>query len=112
MNGGELDALFRGALAAIDSGDVGTLQRLLQQHPELVRERLRKPGDWLRAQIGPALDGFFKDGQAGSAGAEGTTITDRPRLPEANRASALDYFPGATASRRTAAVRSIGRAVP
>jgi hypothetical protein len=61
MTGAELDLLFRQAVAAIDTGDVATLERLLQQHPELVRERLTEPGHWVRSQIGPALDGFFKD---------------------------------------------------
>jgi peptide-methionine (S)-S-oxide reductase len=60
MTAGELDALFRQAVTAIDEGNVATLEQLLQQHPELVRERLTKPGDWVRTQIGPALDGFFK----------------------------------------------------
>src|SRR5262245_11333689 len=57
----DLDGLFRQAVAAIDAGDVATLERLLEEHPSLVRERLTAPGDWLRAQIGAALDGFFKD---------------------------------------------------
>ena len=56
-----LDALFRDAVTAIDAGDIATLEKLLQQHPELVRERLTAPGEWLRSQIGRALDGFFKD---------------------------------------------------
>jgi peptide-methionine (S)-S-oxide reductase len=56
----QLDELFRAAVAAIDAGDVDSLERLLAQHPRLVRERLRQPGAWLRAQIGQALDGFFK----------------------------------------------------
>jgi peptide-methionine (S)-S-oxide reductase len=55
----ELDGLFQQAVAAIDAGDVPTLDRLLAQHPRLVRERLESPGPWLRDQIGPALDGFF-----------------------------------------------------
>jgi peptide-methionine (S)-S-oxide reductase len=59
MNDAELDGLFRQAVAAIDAGDVSTLERLLAQHPRLVRERLETPGPWLRDQIGPALDGFF-----------------------------------------------------
>lgn len=61
MTGAEVDALFRKAVTAIDAGDVAALERLLQQHPELVHERLTEPGDWVRSQIGPALDGFFKD---------------------------------------------------
>src|SRR5262245_52749213 len=61
MTSAALDALFREAVTAIDIGDVATLQRLLQQHPELVRERSTEPGDWVRRQIGPALDGFFKN---------------------------------------------------
>jgi len=61
MTGAELDLLFRQAVTTIDTGDVATLQRLLQQHPELVRERLTEPGDWVRRQIGPALNGFFKN---------------------------------------------------
>ena len=61
MTGAELDAHFRDAVAAIDAGDVASLAAQLQQHPELVRERLTRPGQWVRSQIGPALDGFFKD---------------------------------------------------
>ena len=61
MNGAELDLMFRQAVAAIDAGDVAALEQLLRQHPELVRERLTEPGDWVRSQIGPALDGFFRD---------------------------------------------------
>ena len=61
MTGDQLDALFRDAVAAIDGGNVATLEKLLRQHPELVRERLTAPGDWVRSQIGRALDGFFKD---------------------------------------------------
>jgi peptide-methionine (S)-S-oxide reductase len=59
MEDAELDGLFQHAVAAIDAGDVPTLERLLAQHPRLVRERLESPGPWLRDQIGPALDGFF-----------------------------------------------------
>jgi ankyrin repeat protein len=61
MTAADIDALFREAVTAIDAGDVDTLARLLRQHPELVRERLTEPGDWVRSQIGQALDGFFKD---------------------------------------------------
>ena len=57
----DLDSLFREAIAAIDAGHVTALNRLLDEHPELVRERLTAPGEWLRSQIGRALDGFFKD---------------------------------------------------
>jgi peptide-methionine (S)-S-oxide reductase len=55
-----LDELFRQAIAAIDAGDPATLERLLAEHPRLVRDRLKSPGEWLRRQIGGALDGFFK----------------------------------------------------
>lgn len=61
MSNADLDGLFRQAVAAIDAGDVPALERLLEAHPELVRERLTAPGEWLRSQIGGALDGFFKD---------------------------------------------------
>ena len=61
MADAELDLLFRQAIAAIDAGDAAALERLLQQQPRLARERLTAPGEWLRSQIGPALDGFFKD---------------------------------------------------
>lgn len=61
MNGAALDLMFRQAVAAIDAGDVAALEQLLRQHPELVRERLTEPGDWVRSQIGPALEGFFRD---------------------------------------------------
>jgi Ankyrin repeats (3 copies) len=61
MTDAGLDSLFREAVAAIDAGDVPTLARLLEEHPRLVRERLTAPGEWLRSEIGRALDGFFKD---------------------------------------------------
>jgi ankyrin repeat protein len=61
MTGAELDVLFREAVMAIDAGDVAALERLLQRHPELVRERLTEPGHWVQSEIGPALDGFFKN---------------------------------------------------
>lgn len=60
MNDAEvLDGLFRQAVAAIDAGNAVTLERLLAEHPRLVRDRLESPGEWLRGQIGAALDGFF-----------------------------------------------------
>ena len=55
-----LDALFREAVSAIDAGEVGELERLLAAHPDLVRERLEFPGDWLRTKIGNALEEFFR----------------------------------------------------
>lgn len=55
-----LDELFREAVSAIDAGDVPALERLLIEHPALVRERLEAPGAWLRAKVGDALDGFFQ----------------------------------------------------
>jgi len=55
-----LDARFREAVSAIDSGDVATLQRLVTENPALVRDRLEAPGAWLRDVVGKALDGFFR----------------------------------------------------
>ena len=55
-----LDALFRQAVSAIDSGDVTTLEHLLATHPELAHERLNSPGAWLREKVSGALDGFFQ----------------------------------------------------
>jgi len=55
-----LDPLFREAVAAIDAGDVTTLERLLAANPRLVRDRLDSPGAWLRDKVGGALDDFFK----------------------------------------------------
>ena len=61
MNEAErLDELFRQAVAAIDAGDAVTLERLLAEYPRLVRDRLKSPGEWVRGQIGVALDGFFR----------------------------------------------------
>jgi hypothetical protein len=54
-----LDALFREAVSAIDTGDLDALERLLARSPRLAVERLKSPGAWLRSQIGQALDGFF-----------------------------------------------------
>ena len=55
-----LDAGFRDAVSAIDSGDAATLERLIADNPALVRERLDAPGAWLRDLVGKALDGFFQ----------------------------------------------------
>ena len=60
-NSETLDSLFREAVAAVDAGDVAAVERLTRDHPELVRERLKKPGAWLRDNVGNALKGFFKD---------------------------------------------------
>lgn len=54
-----LDALFHKAVTALDTGDVRALADLLRAHPQLVRERLEAPGEWLRAQVGNALEDFF-----------------------------------------------------
>jgi peptide-methionine (S)-S-oxide reductase len=53
------DRLFRQAVAAIDRGDLDELRRLLAANPELASGRLEAPGQWLRDEIGAALDGFF-----------------------------------------------------
>lgn len=55
-----LDDSFRAAVAAVDAGDVAMLERRLAEDPRLVRERLDKPGAWLRDKVGGALEGFFK----------------------------------------------------
>src|SRR5437773_10631722 len=55
-----LDAHFRDAVSAIDTGDTAKLKRLLTANPALVRERLVSPGAWLRDTVGGALDGFFQ----------------------------------------------------
>jgi hypothetical protein len=47
-------------VAAIDTGDVAKLERLVGTTPALVRERLAAPGAWLRDTVGRALDGFFR----------------------------------------------------
>lgn len=56
----KLDLLFQQAVPALDAGDVPALERLLAEHPRLVRDRLDTPGAWLRDKVGGALDGFFK----------------------------------------------------
>jgi hypothetical protein len=57
----QIDSLFRTAVVAIDNGDTAELERLIADTPALVRDRLRDAGPWLRAQVGDALDGFFRD---------------------------------------------------
>ena len=54
------DTLFQRAVAVVDDGDIAALERLLAAEPSLVRERLESPGEWLRSQVGEALDGFFE----------------------------------------------------
>ena len=41
-NAGTLDSLFREAVAAIDAGDVASVERHLAEHPRLVRDRLEE----------------------------------------------------------------------
>ncbi|MGC4044497.1 MAG: ankyrin repeat domain-containing protein [Armatimonas sp.] len=55
-----LDTLFQEAVSTIDSGNIAALDSLLSAHPQLVRERLNTPREWLRSQVGNALDSFFQ----------------------------------------------------
>lgn len=55
-----LDVLIREAVSAIDAGDVASLQRLLDDHPRLVQDRLDLPGGWLCERAGEAPGGFFR----------------------------------------------------
>jgi hypothetical protein len=55
-----LDPLFEAAVAAMDAGDLPALERMLTEHPRLVVERLRTPGNWLREKVGKSLEGFFR----------------------------------------------------
>jgi peptide-methionine (S)-S-oxide reductase len=55
-----LDELFREAVAGIDAGDEAALRRTIDAYPRLLSDRLDEPGEWLRAQVGDALDGFFR----------------------------------------------------
>lgn len=57
--GGTQDDRFREAVAAIDADDRSTLSDLLAAHPALAGERLETPGNWLREQVGDALEGYF-----------------------------------------------------
>jgi peptide-methionine (S)-S-oxide reductase len=101
------DAAFREAVAAVDSGDVPKLGRLLTAEPLLARERLESPGDWLKAQIGDALEGFFqrpyllwfiaedpvRNGllPANIADIAGTIIGEAKRAAAGNLQEQLDY---------------------
>jgi peptide-methionine (S)-S-oxide reductase len=53
------DAEFRAAVEAIDAGDIAALEKFVSGNASLVRDRLEKPGAWLRDVVGKALDGFF-----------------------------------------------------
>jgi ankyrin repeat protein len=55
------EELFRLAVQTMDAGDIIALEKLLQQYPWLACEPLDTPAEWLREQVGKALDGFFKD---------------------------------------------------
>jgi len=55
-----LDPLFQQAVAAMDAGDVATLERLLADQPSLLRERLEAPGAWLHDRVADGLKGFFR----------------------------------------------------
>jgi hypothetical protein len=54
------DARFHEAVSAIDAGNVSTLEGFLAAYPKLVGERLEFPGHWLRATVGDALNGYFR----------------------------------------------------
>lgn len=56
-----LDSLFQQAVTIIGQGDTPAMKSLLDQHPQLVHQRLTTPGPWLRDKIGNALNDFFKD---------------------------------------------------
>ena len=55
------DQLFHEAVQAIDAGELVKLQSLLDDHPNLVHERLLQPGTWLSEKVGDALQDFFKE---------------------------------------------------
>lgn len=54
------DSLLRDAVAAMDAGDLGAVERMVAEHPRLLHERLEVPGAWLRDRVGGALDDFFR----------------------------------------------------
>lgn len=54
------DGLFREAVSCIDAGDLAALRHQLTVHATLACERLEAPGDWLRAEVGEALEGYFR----------------------------------------------------
>jgi peptide-methionine (S)-S-oxide reductase len=60
-NSVSFEPLFQAGVGLIGQGDLAALRRLLDEHPELARERLTTKSPWLREKIGDALDGFFQD---------------------------------------------------
>jgi len=60
MLANRLDGLFHQALDAIDAGDLAALERLLRDHPELVKKRLTRPGQWLKDQMGGKVPRVMK----------------------------------------------------
>jgi hypothetical protein len=58
-NADTYDDLFRVAVAALDAGDIGALERLIAAHPTILSARLESPGPSLRERVGAALNGFF-----------------------------------------------------
>ena len=56
----QLDLLFREAVSYIDAGQLNQLQDLLTANPQLVRQRLESPGNWLRDLVDGALEGYFQ----------------------------------------------------
>lgn len=55
------DQLFHEAVKAIDAGDLAALKNMIAQYPWLVTEPLDTNPEWLRAEVGKALDGFFNN---------------------------------------------------
>ena len=55
----DLSDRFLQAVTAIDAGDLAALETILSSHPHLATGRLEGSPQWLRAQAGDALDGFF-----------------------------------------------------
>lgn len=55
------DQLFHEAVKAIDAGDLAALKQMLREHPWLATESLNTNPEWLRQEVGKALDGFFNN---------------------------------------------------